>query len=436
MRTTTRYLVNGVSDPRRATTLWNAIPVERFERNPGDMAYCFAVMNTVATDSRVDFRMTGYYWRKEGFSNPEIAEINETCKAFICPLADMFSDNWAWYVRVLSDLVERLRIPCIVPCVGARSIPDGVRPTEVPWADDVRRFVGAVLDKSALLGVRGETTARFLEGLGFVRDRHFEVLGCPTLYTFGESLSEPALRGCNGTFDSCAFTMNLRGSAEEWRFIDDCARLFRSATFVSQDFRELFHFMLTHGKSWPEPFLQNPGYRDYLTGYARENRMRFFLNYRPWTAFLSSVDFCVGHRIHGALLALLSGTPAAVVPFESRTRELAEFHGVPMLEPVSGESETALRERIASLDFSGIERRQKENFPRYVAFFRKNGIPTVFDGETPEKGRFPLETVLPRRYPDDALPAYANHGVLTRLKVKAVLRAKRFRTKGGRPTGK
>lgn len=436
MRTKTRYLMNGVSDPRRATTLWNAIPVERFERNPGDMAYGFAVMNTVATDPDVDFRMTGYYWRKGSFSDSEINEINETCQAFICPLADMFSDNWAWYVRVLSDLVERLRIPCIVPCVGARSIPDGVRPTEVPWADDVRRFVGAVLDKSALLGVRGETTARFLEGLGFVRDRHFEVLGCPTLYTFGETLPESALRGYDGSFDSCAFTMNLRGPAADWRFIDGCARLFRSATFVSQDFREYFHFMLTRGKSWPEPFLQNPGYRDCLAGYARENRMRFFLNYRPWTSFLSSVGFCVGHRIHGSLLALLSGTPAAVVPFESRTRELAEFHGVPMLEPVPGESEAALRERIASLDFSDVERRQKENFPRYVAFFQKNGIPTVFDGETPEKGRFPLETVLPRHYPDDALPAYAHHGVLTRLKVKAVLRAKRFRTKGGRPIGK
>ena len=390
MKKTIRYLLNGVSNPRRSNTLRGTILESRLERNPGDMAYGYAVANAVATHPGVDFRMTGYYRRKNGFSPSEVAEINETCNAFVCPLADMFSDNWAWYVRVLADLVKELRIPCVVPCVGARSLPDGTRADDMPWAGDVRRFVGAVLDKSAVLGIRGETTARFLEGLGFVRDRHFEVLGCPT---------------------------------------DDCARLFRSSSFVSQDFREFFYFMLTKRQSWPECFQENPAYRDRLSGYARENRMRFFLNLRPWSQFLASADFCVGHRIHGALLSLLSGTPAAVVPFESRTRELAEFHGVPLLSPVPGESPNSLKERISALDFSGVSRRQKENFPRYVAFFRKNGIPTVFDAETPEKGRFPLETVMPRRFPDDSIPAYEHHGVLTRFKVKAVLRIQRIRAR-------
>ena len=429
MKKTIRYLLNGVSNPRRSNTLRGTILESRLERNPGDMAYGYAVANAVATHPGVDFRMTGYYRRKNGFSPSEVAEINETCNAFVCPLADMFSDNWAWYVRVLADLVKELRIPCVVPCVGARSLPDGTRADDMPWAGDVRRFVGAVLDKSAVLGIRGETTARFLEGLGFVRDRHFEVLGCPTLYMFGERLPELSPPVGPEAFGTCAFTLNIRGPGEDWRFIDDCARLFRSSSFVSQDFREFFYFMLTKRQSWPECFQENPAYRDRLSGYARENRMRFFLNLRPWSQFLASADFCVGHRIHGALLSLLSGTPAAVVPFESRTRELAEFHGVPLLSPVPGESPNSLKERISALDFSGVSRRQKENFPRYVAFFRKNGIPTVFDAETPEKGRFPLETVMPRRFPDDSIPAYEHHGVLTRFKVKAVLRIQRIRAR-------
>ncbi len=435
MKSAKRYFVNGVSDPRRVNTLWGTILGSRLERNPGDMAYGFAVMNTIMTDRGTDFRMTGYYRRKTGFPDPEIEEINDSCDAFVGPLADMFCDHWLWYVRNLADLVEKLRIPCVVPCVGARSLPDGVRPADIPWAEDVRRFVGAVLDKSAVLGVRGETTARFLEGLGFVRDRHFEVLGCPTLYMFGERLPDLSPPVGPEAFGTCAFTLNIRGPEEDWRFIDFCARLFRSSVFVSQDFREFFYFMLTKRTSWPECFRKNPHYRDRLAEYARQNQMRFFLNHRPWTSFLSSVDFCVGHRIHGALLALLSGTPAAVVPFESRTRELAEFHGVPLLRPIPGESQESLRERISALDFSGVERRQKENFPRYVEFFRKNGIPTIFDGATPEKGRFPLELVLPHHYPDDAIPAYEHHGILARFKVKVIRRILKRRARRNPPSG-
>ena len=389
-----RYLFNAVTDPRRATRILPyLLKLGRIEKNPGDMAYERAVMNTLATDPDVQFLLTGYYYRRNGFPVRMSDEANGTCKAFVCPLADAFHPDWIWFVRALTDLVRRLKIPCVVPCVGART-ESGIENEALNEA--VRSFVSAVLDKSDCLGVRGETTARYLETLGFVRGRHFDVLGCPSLYTFGEKLDVRPFAG----FGKCAFTMNHRADPAGWSFIDRCASLFGRSTYVSQNDTEFYHFMLSRGR-W---FTERGALRDhYLERYAAEGRMRYFLNHRPWLDFLSGMDFTVGHRIHGALLSILAGTPAAVVPFESRTEELARLHGVPLLLPIEGESETGLRDRIEGLDFSTILARQRENFPRYLAFFGRNGLKTVFDAGTPARPDFPLERMQPATFPDDSL---------------------------------
>jgi hypothetical protein len=408
-----RYLFNAITDPRKATRILPfLLKFGRIEKNPGDMAYERAVMNTLATDSNVDFLLTGYYYARNGFPPRLAAEANETCKAFVCPLADAFNSDWIWFVRNLTDLVKRLGIPCVVPCVGARS-EDANENAELAGA--VRAFVSAVLDKSACIGVRGETTARFVEKLGFVRGRHFEVLGCPSLYTYGEKLEVRPFAG----FGSCAFTMNHRADAAGWSFIDRCAALFRASTYVSQNDTEFYHFMLSDG-GW---FRGRNILRDeFQAKYAAENRMRFFLNHRPWLDFLSGMDLTVGHRIHGALLSVLAGTPAAVVPFESRTEELARFHGVPLLLPIEGESEAGLRRRIEALDFSQLAVRQTDNFRRYVEFLHRNGLKTVFDAGTPALADFPLERAAPASFPDDDIRAWRfNPAPFRRISAAAIL---------------
>ena len=215
--------------------------------------------------------------------------------------------------------------------------------------------------------------------------------------------------------------MNHRADAAGWRFIDRCAALFRESTYVSQNDTEFYHFMLSRG-GW---FRGRNLLRDeFQAKYAAENRMRYFLNHRPWLAFLSGMDFTVGHRIHGALLSILAGTPAAVVPFESRTEELARFHGVPLLLPVEGESEAGLRRRIETLDFSQIAVRQTDNFHRYLEFLRKNGLKTIFDATTPARTEFPLERAAPATFPDDNLRAWRFNPAPFRWMSDAVIFAK------------
>ena len=423
-----RYLFNCLKDPRQATRVISGWWRSRIERNPGDLAYEYSVMNALATDASVEFIPTGYY-NFRGFPDAKIEEINETCAAFVCPLADVFSDGFIPLVRRLTELVRQLRIPCIVPCVGLRATEGEWSPHAPEFDEIVRAFVRAILDKSSKIGVRGETTGRYLERLGFSRERDFVVVGCPSMYTYGTTLLQRALQPPQN-FGRCAFSLNQRASERDWRFINGFADQFHEAVFVSQHYRVFEQFMLTNGRHTSNVVESRPVFKALLQKYASENRMRFFLNRKPWMDFLGSMDLSFGHRIHGALLSILAGTPAVVIPFETRTEELARFHGIPVAfapaMPLDWRK-TSVGKFLERLDFSSPERRQRENFANWLSFLHSNGLETVFDrmsntgGGEIERSEFPLEGALPRRFPDDDIKAWRFNGMPLRARMTAAV---------------
>lgn len=420
-----RYLFNCLKDPRQATRLVSGWWRNRIERNPGDLAYEYSVMNALATDASVEFIPTGYY-HFHGFPDAKIERINETCDAFVCPLADVFSDEFLPLLRQLTILVNRLRIPCVVPCVGLRATSGDYSGSAPDFDETVKAFVRAILEKSSKLGVRGETTGRYLEKLGFLRERDFVVVGCPSLYTYGATLPQRALQPPK-SLERCAFSLNQRANERDWRFIDGLADQFTESVFVSQNWKVFLQFMLTNGR-WTYPVVESrPIFKSLLAKYASENRMRFFLNRKPWMDLLSTRDISFGHRIHGALLSVLSGTPAVVIPFEPRTEELAIFHGIPMVSSIAVDnplyaSQLRAESIFDSLDFSLPAKRQKENFANWISFLHDNGLETVFDHRTDEASGsrdFPLEKALPSRFPDDDMRAWRFNS--QRVKVRMAL---------------
>lgn len=66
-----RYLINSISLPNRRNTLFRGAFTGRIERNPGDMVYTYAVMNSLATDNSVEFIPTDYYYFK-GLSDKQV----------------------------------------------------------------------------------------------------------------------------------------------------------------------------------------------------------------------------------------------------------------------------------------------------------------------------------------------------------------------------
>jgi hypothetical protein len=86
------------------------------------------------------------------------------------------------------------------------------------------------------------------------------------------------------------------------------------------------------------------------------------------------------------MVALLAGTPATVLIHDSRTRELAELHGIPhrRLDQLAPTTDAA--ELYADVDLSTMNARHAHNFARYLAFLTRNGLPHVWEaGESPDE---------------------------------------------------
>lgn len=409
-----RYLINALSNQRTANRWFSGLYNYCLERNPGDMVYNYAIMNALSTDEDVEFIPTGFY-NFTGYDDAQIEEINQTCGAFIVSVSDIFAVEWKpRLLPRLTELIRKLKIPCIVPYAGLRCGFDPAKPTAQSFDKEAREFVDAVLDHSAVFGVRGATTGEYLKYLGYAPEKHFQVVGCASISTYGANLPDmtPPKQ-----ISKLAFNLNIRSSEHIWKFIADEAFKHEEHFFVSQDYHEFLHFFLTDKTVWNSLLDANPCYRDVLIRVASENRLKFFMNRRPWSQFLSEMDFLLGVRIHGAILSILSGTPTVIIPFENRTRELAEYHGLPIIYPEDIHGNKPFSHYLEKLDFSLLQKRQNEVFPRYIDFLHRNGLATVFDsGRQFERDDFPLERLMPKVYPDDNMCTYDAASRIERFK--------------------
>lgn len=88
----------------------------------------------------------------------------------------------------------------------------------------------------------------------------------------------------------------------------------------------------------------NPDFRKELAFYCNsdsyyakllgEDRIRLIPDMYNWSKFLqkSGFDYSFGSRIHGTIMAILSGIPATIVAIDSRTQEMAEFFDIPLVK--------------------------------------------------------------------------------------------------------
>ncbi len=341
----------------------------RAMRNPGDLVYASGLMDILRTDSDVEFVPTGYV-AYNGRLPLRLEEINETCSALVLPFADHFRDSRSFLLDRYTDLIRKLKIPVVVPCIG-------VRAEEISEKTNTaaRRFVSAVLDKSSMIGLRGETTARYLEDLGYSRDRHFAVVGCPSIYRAGPELPDVSWPDDP---NSCAFGMNCRAGENVNRFLFDSAKMIPLRRFITQSDFEFVHYFVS-GNARRDATHRIPWYRDMVVSTIKDGSYRYFFNLNSWKKCLRSVDCSMSCRIHGSILALLCGVPAAIVAFEDRTRELAVFHAIPTILPEEIAPGDTIGKFAERFDFEATRTRHRENFTRFLDFLHRNGLKTAFD---------------------------------------------------------
>lgn len=102
---------------------------------------------------------------------------------------------------------------------------------------------------------------------------------------------------------------------------------------------------------------------------------RVFFDIASWANGIADYGKCFGTRLHATVMALNSGVPAILVHHDSRTREMAEFAGIPAISTRQASvGDTEISSLFAKADFSAYFATRRRNQAAYAAFLADNGI--------------------------------------------------------------
>ncbi|MFF4748271.1 polysaccharide pyruvyl transferase family protein [Streptomyces sp. NPDC002514] len=367
-----RILIRSGKSPFRVATPPEFIQQDLIGTNTGNLLFSDSAHKMLMTP---DTEVTSNGIRTD--PSPErAAEINEQYDVFVVPLANAFRPSFHASLDRLSTLIEQLTIPVVVFGVGAQAGDDyetaGLKPMEA----SVRRFVSAVLDRSASIGVRGELTARYLTGLGFGADR-IDIIGCPSMFLHGGTF--PEIRAAEITAGS-RIALNLSPDAlpvgDLTGIADHAWRHYPRLTYYAQNTSDAE--LLLWGDTSPESGLTDPFPRRSSHVLLQEDKVRMPLDPATWIDELRGYDFAYGTRIHGNVAALLAGTPAVVLTHDSRTLELCRYFEIPHRPLSALPGDTDPRDLYEDADHSAMIKGHGERFERIVAFLDRNGLDNAY----------------------------------------------------------
>lgn len=341
--------------------------------NTGNLLFQNSVARVVMTE---DTEITTINVGRK-FSQEEIERFNSEYDMFLIPLANALRVSFIKSFEYLTDLVERLTIPCVVIGIGVQRNLDADT-WDYKYDEAAAKFLRAVLDKSDIIGVRGEITAEYLKHHGFVPEKDFTVIGCPSLYTYGDMLPELQLPDLTPQSKvSVNFKTLLR--PELYSFLRKEQAKFEDCTFITQVIKEIKSLYV----GYPHPVIEMgreiPS--DYPIHFNHEmmtsNHMVGFLDQTSWIEYLSTRDFNFGSRIHGDICSLLAGTPCYILASDGRVKELAEYHNIPHMSLFDIKDDTNIFDLYEKADYTLLKKGHKDRVSHYLDFLDRNGVKRV-----------------------------------------------------------
>lgn len=316
----------------------------------------------------------------KSFSDKEAARIDERYDCFVIPLANAFRSNFMEELGWLTALVKRLSIPCIVVGVGYQG-KIGSKKFGRKWDEKARAFMDAVLEKSALVGIRGETTARYLESIGFEREHDFTIIGCPSMYLYGPELPRPKPLDL-----SARLRVNINFKEDNPAKALDYLKKVREEVaeyyFIPQNLTDIRTMFC--GLPMDEQ-VKKPPEGDYPMDLSHPiyagNHARAFVNVKCRLDFVAKGDLNIGTRIHGNIVGVLAGVPTFIIACDARVLELARYHHIPHVTIKKLDDGKSLPELLEGVDFWSVLEGHEQRFAHYLEFLHINGLETIFDHE-------------------------------------------------------
>ncbi|MET8584462.1 polysaccharide pyruvyl transferase family protein [Streptomyces collinus] len=369
-----RILMQAGNDPFDVPTLESTLVRNSIRGNVGNLMYTNAAYRHMSVPgARIQVDTTHF----AELRTADADRINEECDVFVLPMANAFKVKFVPHLHILADLIGRLKVPVVVFGVGAQARLDYDTEFLKPVDEAVKRFVGAVLDRSASIGVRGEFTERYLRELGF---RDVDVIGCPSVYLRGPGyrLDRPGGRTLpDGARIALSTALRLANADHASAVNASILRRYPDLTYFAQEGRDLQTLYwgdtsAAAGRSAPMPDLGSHP----LIGSAD---VCVPLEPHSWTDALAAYDFAVGTRIHGNVAALVAGTPAFVLAHDSRTLELARYHHIPHRVLTETDADVDLADLYAEADHTAFDAHYEDGLRRLLDFMTKNGLENAYD---------------------------------------------------------
>lgn len=376
-----------------------------FASNAGNMLYSDSVFHALNTPD-AEITCDAYAPQSRFLSDDEVAAVNDEFDAYVLPLANAFRPEFIKHLTKMTSFIERLHIPVIVTGVGSQGeIGEGASEMDDRTKEETTRFVSAVLDHSSSIGVRGEVTRQVLLDLGF-HDSDISVIGCPSLFNNSRDfqvnkklshLTEDSRISINHEWPIPDLVTFYKANEERYRNLTTIYQTAAGGEYIlwGRTMEEL-----------PEGLPRSIHDRAY-----KENHLKFFTNVRPWKEFLANEDFTFGVRLHGVIASLIAGTPAVLLPIDTRTMELAEYHAIPhtIFSDVMQSGKYLAEDIYESADFTEFNNRMSENWDRYYKFLEENGLRHIHQPgmENPEYERtltsfHPAPAIEPINFQDPA----------------------------------
>lgn len=318
--------------------------------------------------------------------------VNRDFDAVVIPAANWLSANADW--DFLTERVEKLEVPAVTIGIGLQASSEDLARVDV--SASAVRLAKALGRKGSLVSSRGEFTSAWLRSIGVT---NVVTTGCPSLY-MRQAGDRVAVSGAGSGLVLQSTRYPLDPGFE--RRGDVNRNLFKLAganglDMVYQSEMEEIE-LLVYGEragaidKLPDGLLAEVygvASDDAARSYIHEHG-RVFLGLDEWSRYLTTKSGVLGTRLHGAIIALNSGTPAVLISHDSRTAELASFARIPSLsaaDDLRDWSVERLQEVVADADTGAYYARRKANGDVYRDFLRRNGLEPDPEGfADPEPG--------------------------------------------------
>ena len=291
-------------------------------------------------------------------------QINSNYDMILAPMANVFAINYADLLERLAQRFEGIRIPVFVIACGIQAHSfDELDELVSVIREPATKFISAVYKTGGEFALRGHFTKEFFTRLGF---NSAVVTGCPSLFQCGRDL-----KISDEKVSADAFRPLINGN------IVDYPKVFnthKNSVFFDQSiyFNELFDLPET----MPDRQLIKDLIRRYgllVTELLLQDRVQLIPGMNLWREYIrkEGFTFAYGSRIHGSIMPILSGVCTLLEYRDARTREMAEFFGIPHAEP---DANGNLYERYLNTSYSEFNQTFGTHFDAYEQFLKQCGI--------------------------------------------------------------